>query len=223
MCSINIHAVLRYIYLVINLTVYIYHNCVKDLCHLLCVFRNSESITIISPSNLVIRNDFIVVLEICNIENGILLTWKLLRAILGPNIWGLPLNKSLRKSLNLTDCSRNFKLIPLKVSFSPSILHFAWLYNVQKAETKTLLLPVSNGGPVTSLPPGGVLSCGGCCTPNAPVVRAGLAKGGLSSQLGENCQPGVTLGGIRGIRQQHQRRSQGQSWAVCLESGWKQG
>lgn len=65
---------------------YIYHNCVKDLCCLLCVFRNSESITVISPSILVIRNDFIVVLKICNIVNGVLLTWKLLRALLGPNV-----------------------------------------------------------------------------------------------------------------------------------------
>lgn len=95
--------------------------------------------------------------------------------------------------------------------------------NVQKAVTKMPLLPVSNGGPLTSPPPGCTLLCGGCCTPDAPVVRAGLVKGGLSSSLGENCQAGVTLWGNRGTRQQHQRRSQGQSWAVCLESGWKRG
>lgn len=95
--------------------------------------------------------------------------------------------------------------------------------NVQKAETKMSLLPVSNGGPLTSLPPGCTLLCGGCCTLDAPVVRAGLAKGGLSSPLGENCQPGVTLWRNWRTRQQHQRRSQGQSWAVCLESGWKRG
>lgn len=57
-----------------------------------------------------------------------------------------------------------------------------------------------------------------------PCRQTGLSQRQLKFGAGrENCQLRVTLGESRGIKLQHQRRSQGQSWTVCLERGWEGG
>lgn len=98
--------------------------------------------------------------------------------------------------------------------------HTLWVQFLDSGTRRTFL-PVGNGGSLTSLPLGGVLSYRDLRSLDAPVVRPGLAKGSLSWALGENCQPRVTLRESWGIKLQHQRRSQGQSWTVCLERGWE--
>lgn len=88
----------------------------------------------------------------------------------------------------------------LKVSFTCT-LQCVRLVSKQRNQ-KGQFLPVSNGGSLTSLPLGGVLSYQDWWSLDAPVVWPGLAKGSLSLVLGENCQPRVTLGESWGIKLQ---------------------